>query len=432
MTSGVVHASVVGRRDGRASFDQPFAWGRYLVGAALALVLIGLALFFDRAVPLGPYLPIALYLCGLVLLSGTGGLYAWRSALAPRRAPASRRAEPVASPFPTVARDDPRPARRLRLALLHGGGEWRVPSVPHRSGGGNWLAWLGPEHRRLDPESAGFAFSGGYSVGPPGGLVPIPVRRSGWTPPAEPPSRPVVAATTGGLGHSVWEVDERTAFPDSAPDPRPASFSDATREFTDEELDRLFPPFLDRRIRFLPGAPMRIGLPEVNPSEVSPPKEHPLGASEWAKPETAPPPESGSDEAEDSGPLFEPSAPQMEEPRIVPRESGIEATARWGGLSPLEVEDLRREAMNPVPPHLRVGFPTTQLDLHEPDRRPTGPPGARSVCASCSKVVVNLRLSGPCPECLRPICTDCLREGLRRYGRGWCEDCAQDVRLGAG
>jgi len=89
--------------------------------------------------------------------------------------------------------------------------------------------------------------------------------------------------------------------------------------------------------------------------------------------------------------------------------------------------ELSREAANPVPPHLRAAGP---LDRFGP--RPARPGGkdtstARSVCASCSKVVVNLRMSGPCPRCLRPVCTDCLREAFVTQGHGWCLDCSTAV-----
>jgi len=432
LSSGVVRASVVERSADRTPAFRPAALALFGVSAALALVLIALSLLLGRAWAPSPYLPVGLYLGGLGLLAATAGVYGWKSALAPARPAAPTRNVLSAAARPP-AREEARPARRLHLALLHGGAEWRVPDASLRATDGNWLSWLGHEHRRLGPEASGFAFSGGYSVGRPGGLVPIPLRRSGWSSPEERPVRPVVATTTGGLGHSVWEVDESSLLPSATLMEAPSPVPGDAHKFTDEELDRLFPPYLDRRTRFLTEAPMRVGFASALP---------PTGANGLANsPAVAAAPGGGAPPSVDSGSNDEieevledvavfPSAAPV---RVSPRDEPFAVPSFWDARQPGDVDLVALEATNPVPPHLRLDFKSSLTNRGPDDGPSRAPSGAgKSVCASCSVVVVNLRLSGPCPKCLRPICTDCLREGLRRYGRGWCEDCAQDVRLGAG
>lgn len=430
MTSGVVRATVIDRRHARPPLAAPSSTVVSILSAAVALVLIGLALFLDRAIPVGPYLPIALYLSGLALLAGTGGLYAWRSALAPVRPAAGPTTVPAASPRAEV-HEDARPTRRLHLALLHGGAEWRVPSDPRLAAAGGRFSWLGREHRRLGVEAAGFAFSGGYSAGQRGGLVAIPLRRDSWTPLEEPRTRPVVAPTTGGIGHSVWEGEDGTTSTLSTDDGIPGFPPSTSREFTDEELDQLFPPYRERSTRILSEAPMRVGFSSASLRELA--TERPgrrwgaVSSKELVAPETEPV------SAEETEAILEDVAAFPLENEGPARDRPFLASPTPELPHPPELPelDLELEAINPVPPHLRLGFPLESVAHPQTDPRHPRSGGAKAVCASCSVVVVNLRLSGPCPKCLRPICTDCLREGLRRYGRGWCEDCARDVRLGA-
>lgn len=92
--------------------------------------------------------------------------------------------------------------------------------------------------------------------------------------------------------------------------------------------------------------------------------------------------------------------------------------------------ELRLEAANPTPPHLRpVGafLRCEPQTIARPGKRTFAP---RSVCASCSRVVIDLHLSGPCPKCLRPLCDVCLREALATQGHGWCLDCSTSTVAG--
>lgn len=102
--------------------------------------------------------------------------------------------------------------------------------------------------------------------------------------------------------------------------------------------------------------------------------------------------------------------------------------AREGASRPSSTsDDLFREAANPVPPHLRAAGPLLRFEPAKPVARSGSSPTSRSVCASCSKVVVSLRMSGPCPKCMRPICNDCLRDAFVTHGHGWCVDCLSDT-----
>ena len=88
--------------------------------------------------------------------------------------------------------------------------------------------------------------------------------------------------------------------------------------------------------------------------------------------------------------------------------------------------EVHFEAVNPTPPHLRApsGDRTGTRSL------PAGRPRSRtasfgaSVCTSCGREVPDLRSWGPCPECLRPVCSHCLLQALWTHGQGICSDCA--------
>ena len=88
------------------------------------------------------------------------------------------------------------------------------------------------------------------------------------------------------------------------------------------------------------------------------------------------------------------------------------------GLSPLVIE-----AMSPVPVYERIPAPSPRA---APPGRPRPPVGA--ACASCNDWVVDLRKWSPCPDCLRPVCTECLLESMAVAGHGTCATCIVDPR----
>lgn len=193
------------------------------------------------------------------------------------------------------------------------------------------------------------------------------------------------------------------------------------RRFSVEELDRLFPPLAGSHRVFLEDVPQRVGRR---------PPTGPTGSSEGFPHVTRARP--SRPYGFDIEPGRSPSGPSpAEEGRRkfawsdVPVSDFQEEKALAGAPS----EDLRHEAANPVPPHLRPSVFFDRAASSSSSRRGNAPTVARAVCASCSNVVLNLRMSGPCPSCLRPICTDCLREALRSKGRGWCGDCLSNAEI---
>jgi len=89
--------------------------------------------------------------------------------------------------------------------------------------------------------------------------------------------------------------------------------------------------------------------------------------------------------------------------------------------------DVHYEAITPVPPHLRG----TREGPRPGKPRPTSPRGpapragfGSSECATCERELPDLRSWGPCPDCLRPVCSHCLLDALWNHGRGVCGDCA--------
>jgi len=357
---------------------------------------VGVALLLDRSPTVGGYTPLAL------LAIGTGALIA--SVVVDGKRPASRPSSPRgASPSGVPVSSDrylgAEEATHFSAvdepSSLTSGSEWRVLAAPTDPGDETWLSWLPRESRRLGAVWTATAPRERYSPGTSGHLVAFPVG------PTSAPPRP--AARTSDAGES-----------ESSP----------TRgRFTDEELDRMFPPVGRTTSVFLSAAPDRVGRtrPVAEPMHFS--RGPDSGSSrdvESHEPpaleaEEAEPPATGSapDDPFAAGETPIDSAPPLSdvefEPILVPRRFDPQ---------------LALEACNPLPPHLRssaLHFPAS------PDRRRARLPDLttqKSVCASCSKVVANLRLSGPCPKCLRPVCDACLREAFVTRGHGWCVDCS--------
>jgi len=198
-----------------------------------------------------------------------------------------------------------------------------------------------------------------------------------------------------------------------------------TRPFSEEELDRLFPPEASPptpppegtrpspmvlgetpplRPGVPPAAPSRQSLDGTTPGQVSP---APLG-----RPSPEPHLASGS------GPAGASEPPVM--PGFAPSFPGI-----LGGAWPTDLMDhpVDLEAINPVPPHLRA------RRAPEPGLRPAGRVGgslqstpARS-CAMCGRQLWDFRTWGECPGCGDPVCEPCLRSSFVNGAEGHCSDC---------
>jgi len=231
---------------------------------------------------------------------------------------------PVAAPLPSMHR--------------------RVVSASTTAGDQIWSSWLRTDGERLPVPLVGPVPETAYSPPRPGAFVPFPAR--------EPEPRVSPAPTE--------LAPTRTAPPLLGP-------------FSEEELDRMFPPLLAAA-----GAP--------------------------------PPPAS----------TILPATPADGRPSVPMEPPGLFDDG--APFAPIDF-DLALEAANPIPPHLRSR-----------DRRRAAPPRpareyARTAivhsaeCASCERTLTELRRWGPCPGCLRPVCNLCLLEAIWSQGRGYCAAC---------
>jgi hypothetical protein len=404
---------------------------RYLLPVlALASLVLGGVLILRPSAPVGPYLPLLLVAMGLGTLAAFPGL----------RPPGEHRKTRQPTPPPTVSPpalpDSPQPTSVARARPTSfppaRGSEWRVLSAPPAPGDETWLSWLPRESRRLGGGVRAVRPGRGYSPGRAGSLVALPLREQE----ADLPPDSVPGAFAGSArGHGSLRIPEgrtgpgpRRALSDEGPPDPPRRLS-RRRAFSEEELDRMFPPAEAVGRVFLADVPEKIGLPSA-PSRRGVVAE-PQASGRRHEPE-APGLFRAATEpvravrahgwAEDSGP-----GTTRQEP--APSDLGEQSQAVTDGDS--RSSKLRREAVNPVPPHLRDGGFAGSNGAPGTVRNRADASPAKSVCASCSKVVVNLRMSGPCPKCLRPICNDCLREALAGTGHGWCIDCAAELSLAA-
>ena len=355
----------------------------------LALVGLGAAMLVDLPPRLAVYTPVVLVAIGMTVLLVYLALprptvpvsepTVSRSTV-PEREGASTFGQPPISADRSVAR---------RRELNGVGSEWRVLSSPSVPGDETWLSWLPRERRRLGPDPASSAPGVVHSTGRAGNLVAFPVRNYFAAGPPREESRPSLAGPSSrGSDDSVGDPSPETTLGSPSSRNRASWLTGSTppHPYSVEELDRMFPPLAGGHRVFLEDAPQRIGARSVDPTMVRP----------------------RPDRVSSESPPTSPTLP-------------IPTHDEKGGPSPENA--LSIEATNPVPPHLRPVAPLEHTGAAPPARAHSSLSSARSVCASCSTVVVNLRMSGPCPNCLRPICDDCLREALRSHARGWCADC---------
>lgn len=395
------------------------AYRHALFVVALMAIVVGALLLANPLGTLAAYAPFALLAIGSGALAALVGLYS-----ASTRPPRSR--APLPSPDATASQSPEEtgpplgaPSRVPRgPGITNRGSEWRVLSLPSDPGDETWMSWLPRVHRRLGPEAAGYTGGVSYSPGRPGSLVAVPRRKSdpavsGTRPfPGSPAAAPPAPgpATTGAHRPS----------PPSESAPAPPSRSVASRTFSDEELDRMFPPPSHEGPIFLTDIPKRIGVAGRLRSGPS------AGVAPLARGEQEVPPVEprlAIEEEVDSvgrSRSLEGGASGSSRPRDV--GSGPHASPSAAAPPPAaSAVGLHLEAENPIPPHLRSAG--LLVRAHPSGAGRTSAAVSKSVCASCSKVVVNLRMSGPCPRCLRPICHECLRSALASYGHGWCVDC---------
>jgi len=395
---------------------------RWLSAAvALTSILLGTLLLVDLPPGTPTYVPIVLVAVGMSVLLGS---------LATQKDPRSPR---LRGPDASVDRAPLSPPGDVRAVVgvakatdelgshIPGvGSEWRILSSPASPGDETWLSWLPRERRRLGPEGGPSTTGVVRSPGQAGNLVAFPVRNYyAAAPPgsAAQPSRsaPVPLDRAGPL-------DERGGA-HAGPHLSTANVTTGNwragtptnRPFSVEELDRMFPPLAGGQRLFLEDAPLRIGRGGVHDPPVS---YGALTLTPDGTPSRYAQHVSARQRAQDL-----PELADSYDPLNGRNDSRAGKLPEESPSTNTPSADLSLEAANPVPPHLRAQAFVERSEPSSGSRSGVVAPGARSVCASCSTVVLNLRMSGPCPRCLRPLCADCLGEALRSRGRGWCADC---------
>ena len=415
---------------GERFVDLGYRW--FLSTFGVVSALLGSALWADGAASSGPETSLAMFLVGWGATAVLFSLLWWRMTPRPVGAPGStgesvRPSTPV-RPTTTTA---PRPAFGDHLTPSFGrrGSEWRVLSLPANPGDETWISWLPRETRRLGAEAVGASRRAIYSASHPGSLVAVPNRTQGPT---------VRSATMSGdfalssRAVRTPRTDGGTVEPVRSPatlenlfqtPPPPAA---KAHKYTEEELDRLFPPSPGEHTPFLTGVPQRVGVRDSSAHDRPSGGFGPGYASESL---VAAGSARSFHERNLDTELSE--SPRMDVPSDRPALAAFRPLPVVGGSMDFpgrrsNADDLYLEATNPIPPHLRG----TDLFIGpRPARRLSDVGVPKSVCASCSKVVVNLRMSGPCPRCLRPICSECLREAILAHGQGSCLDCAAPTSI---
>jgi len=428
--TGLVHSAPVFQVSTGLSRWEPVLRTVVLPAFALLSLALGLGFLVDPASQMGTYVPLALFALGLAVLSGLVTFqYRYNPPLEererslPRALPSSR---PGRQPSTPVLSTSTVPSGPVPTGA---GSEWRILSAPTDPGDETWISWLPRERRRLGPASGSPGPGVVPSQGKAGTLVAFPVRNYyGVVPPS------THSSASSSRGERLFpdarsqHVGERVASGAAFERPREAGPLDPGQEmpFSVEELDRMFPPVRDRHSVFLTDVPQKIGgLSFATGENESPaprqdhvadrPTREPSGVGwDWEVEGASTDLEAGDRLTGGSG-----TTPLL-------GEVSARGTGSKNGPSPdARRRELSLEAENPVPPHLRAAGPIDRDGVGPGGHGRHGSPGLRSVCASCSKVVVNLRMSGPCPRCLRPVCDDCLREAFVTAGCGWCRDCSR-------
>jgi len=427
--TGPVHGD---RRPGswETSVDVGFRW--FLPSAAAVSVGLGLAVEFTHFFGRGTSSTLAPFLIGWGAFAGVVAFF-WNRATAPPFEETEPR--PVVAPSvdsrpsgqPGGSRGGPATVAKLPTGR---GPEWRVLAVPASPGDETWLSWLPRESRHLGADTAGYERRALYSPGRPGSIVALPTREFASRGQSSTIPGDFAEASVPGSSHRARaeHVDPSPTTTSSTPLAEELAPRISRRHvFSEDELDRMFPPEPGGRTLFLSQIPDKVGVPRKDSSD-SPLWDDPRGPSAEAESPAVPGPSISK---------FTPHDPphDLEIGGSYPASSGpgeakelpFRARAEETGAASDPADYLLREANNPVPPHLRtLGLPP-RTAARRANPRSVSRAEAKSVCASCSKVVVNLRMSGPCPKCLRPICNECLREAFVTHGQGWCVDCSASL-----
>ncbi len=407
---------------------QPYHWMLALAEAAgfaaLLLVLIGTWPEVGRYPAFAGLVVVSTGLAGvLVVREGVRALDREEDSLAQSRGTATD---------PAYRGLSERALGRLELRRVRGPhpesgiGRAAVSATAH-VGDEFWGRWLLPHADSLGAELVGPVPATPYLPPVPGALAPYSARDADLV--------------FVGRGSPAGRAEPRPARPhpprNSAAAPVYLSSGGSTagdraittiggRAFSEEELDRLFPPDTSPWSPPSPGngpSPERgVPPPQAPETPIARPSPGPL---ERALRASAAPRMPGVGAPEPYAPSGAGSVLAAVPVGVTDYAAPFSEFPGTGGTTERMNHPLHLEALNPIPPHLRSAGGS-------PPRRPpaveTAPPlrpnPARS-CSMCARQLWDFRSWGDCPECGDPICEHCLRLSFLTGAEGHCWDCRE-------
>ncbi len=393
-----------------------------LAGAA-ALVLGTLSLVVERP-EIARYLPFALLGVGVAAVIAAfaaipghrarveGGV---RSAGHDGLAIAANRIEGIRSPTDAPV-DIPHPH-----APVSGLGRTAVSVVAHL-GDDLWGRWATPTTAPLGVALVGPVPETAYTSPPPGGFAPFPEKDKDALFLTDDGLRPASPLVVGAGPMPVAPTGR--GVPVVVPTgPFGRSRGVGPTAFSDEELDRMFPPDGEGILADSAVAELEAIAAEVRPRY-----------------NRAPPAEASASPRQPSAPIAadpeiprDPSAPDVNTPPgaswdDLPDDPSIGeapsiSAGAMGTVRSLDLLDHPRylDASDPALPRLgRIP------DARVVARARAGAPRARPVarhCGDCDRTLVDFHAWAPCPECREPMCRLCLSVSLLNGALGSCRQC---------
>lgn len=287
-----------------------------------------------------------------------------------------------------------------------------------------WRRWMLPGAGSLGAELIGPVPETAYLPPRPGAVAPYSARDQDLI--FAPAGSSVGASSRRPIGPEPAIDRGRPATPSANAPPHPGDRALPTvgvRPFSEEELDRLFP--IDAR------------SPEPGPLNGPQAPGPVLGEAPPSSPLIAQFPVGPVDRRATALPSSPPGEGTPEWRQLI----AVEAMETTSGMTigdfaapfsslmgvspPMDLMDhpLHREAVNPIPPHLR---PAPGVDLGGRSggevERPVRTVEDRS-CTMCARQLWDFRSWGDCPGCGDPICELCLRLSFLTGAEGHCFDC---------
>ena len=125
----------------------------------------------------------------------------------------------------------------------------------------------------------------------------------------------------------------------------------------------------------------------------------------------------------------EPEAWGADRPASLRVPTGGKPEGHTAAATGVTIQDLLiREALNPVPPHLRAESPVATVYVADPRDDPH-PAASSTRCKNCDGPVHHPKEWRRCPDCLEHLCERCIVMALLEHPRGWCSLCAKRRKL---